>query len=245
MDGSVDGRNLMRRVFEIEADEARPGRDSVWRALGMDLDQEPSDRIGVMVDQAVEIFVDLARPRGLVESLTVEEFASIYEGTGSNAPETPLAVIYPKAAHLALIAATLGAEVSEKIEASFDTNDFAFGYILDAVASEGAEKAADAVQSRYIRALADERVTATAHLRYSPGYCGWHISGQKRLFERLRPEDIGVELNESFLMRPLKSISGVVVSGGKEIHLFRNDYPFCSECTTKSCRERLKLMFSC
>jgi hypothetical protein len=75
-------------------------------------------------------------------------------------------------------------------------------------------------------------------LLYSPGYCGWHISGQKKLFEFLRPERIDIRLNERFLMIPLKSISGVLVAGAAEIHHISERYPFCDHCQSPTCRER-------
>ncbi|MFQ5822943.1 MAG: vitamin B12 dependent-methionine synthase activation domain-containing protein [bacterium] len=77
-------------------------------------------------------------------------------------------------------------------------------------------------------------------LSYSPGYCGWHISGQKKLFQYLHPERIGISLNDSFLMSPLKSVTGVLVSGKKDIHFFESNYSFCRFCKTKSCRARMK-----
>ena len=73
---------------------------------------------------------------------------------------------------------------------------------------------------------------------YSPGYCGWHISAQERLFARLRPEQIGIRLNERFLMTPLKSISGVLVAGPARIHQVTGSYPFCAQCKSPACRER-------
>jgi hypothetical protein len=79
-----------------------------------------------------------------------------------------------------------------------------------------------------------------AVLGYSPGYCGWHISGQKKLFASLKPRKIGISLNEGFLMTPLKSVSGVLVGGKREIHLFTPNYSFCKSCKTHSCLPRMK-----
>ncbi|MCX6843389.1 MAG: hypothetical protein NTX53_14035 [candidate division WOR-3 bacterium] len=79
----------------------------------------------------------------------------------------------------------------------------------------------------------------TVFLRYSPGYCGWDITGQRQLFQALRPEEIGITLRESCLMEPLKSISGVLVAARPEVHRFDNTYPFCSACTTQTCRSRI------
>ena len=76
-------------------------------------------------------------------------------------------------------------------------------------------------------------------LSYSPGYCGWHISGQKKLFAFLHPEEIGIRLLDSFLMHPLKSVSGVFVCGPEDIHRFENGFAFCGECRHQTCRERI------
>jgi hypothetical protein len=76
-------------------------------------------------------------------------------------------------------------------------------------------------------------------LPYSPGYCGWHVSGQLALFDCLGPDEVGVELSESCLMRPLKSVSGVLVAAEPEVHTFVNDFPFCGDCVDHQCRERI------
>ncbi|MCK5274191.1 MAG: hypothetical protein KAR37_06065, partial [Alphaproteobacteria bacterium] len=72
-----------------------------------------------------------------------------------------------------------------------------------------------------------------------PGYCGWHVTGQRRLFDRLGADRIGVTLNSSCLMQPLKSVSGVLVIGPPSIHEFDNDFDFCALCSTYQCRSRI------
>jgi len=76
-------------------------------------------------------------------------------------------------------------------------------------------------------------------MRFSPGYCGWNVKGQKQLFEYLHPEEVGITLGESFLMTPLKSISGVLVAGQPDIFEFEDSYPFCKNCSSRTCRERI------
>ena len=86
--------------------------------------------------------------------------------------------------------------------------------MLDAIASERADRAAElagAIGSRRFRREGSTRRV----LPYSPGYCGWHVSGQRKLFDFLRPEEIGMTLNASCLMQPLKSVSGVLVAGAR------------------------------
>ena len=76
-------------------------------------------------------------------------------------------------------------------------------------------------------------------LAYSPGYCGWPTSGQRALFAALAPEEVGVTLNDSCLMTPVKSVSGVLVSAPAEAHRFRPDFPFCRACRRRECGRRM------
>ena len=229
----------MRTIPNIDAEEIRPTPEAVLGHLGGGSPHEASARVIEMVGQALEIFVNEAAPAGLFMDLMPIEFEQIYRGDGENTPRTPLAGIFPRAERLALFAVTVGPRVSDRIQALFDAGDFALGAVLDAVASEGTEQTGFALERCYLAALGQ----VPAHLRllrYSPGYCGWHISGQRALFKALDPEEIGITLSPSCLMTPLKSISGVMVGGPGEIHDFVADYPFCVTCTDKGCRARIR-----
>jgi hypothetical protein len=235
---------MMKEIVQIQVQKIIPDRRSILNSIGASAADNPEQRITNLIDKAMEIYVQGVSPVGIIREISIDEFASIYEGKGENEPETPLAEIFPKAVDLALFAVTLGQQLSDKISDDFKDNEIARGYVLDAVASEGAELAADAVQGRYHSHLLEigSIEENTELLRYSPGYCGWHVSGQEKLFECLKPGEIGITLNESYLMEPLKSISGVIVSGERDIHLFENDFPFCAGCSAKSCLERFKLI---
>ena len=127
-----------------------------------------------------------------------------------NAPETPLGVIFPRADHLHLFAFTLGARISREIERLFQAHDFALGVRAGRRGFAAADNAGREAESwdPECQARQDRDQAFGSVLLYSPGYCGWHISGQKKLFECLRPERIGIRLNARFLMKPLKSLSG-------------------------------------
>jgi len=147
--------------------------------------------------------------------------------------------VYPRAEALALFAGTLGEPVCLEIQDLFAGAQFALGYMLDAVASTAADRLADLAAARFRQALGGRGSAGTRIIPYSPGYCGWPTRGQGSLFERLRPGDIGISLNDSFLMWPLKSVSGVLLAGPLEAHTFEADFPFCDDCATHECRARL------
>lgn len=245
----------MEAIVAPEASEILPDAREVAAALGMgwtaagaasEAGSEPDERaraqrIEILIARALEMAADLLAPAGLWREVTRAEFAAVYAGAGKNAPRTPLAAIYPRAEGIALFAATLGAAVSERMARLFAEREFALAATLDAATSLAAEGAAEAVLARYRDRLEARGALrpGTRLLRYSPGYCGWHLSGQPALFAVLRPERIGLALRESHLMEPLKSVSGVIVGGPEEIHRFNDDFPFCSECRSRSCRARM------
>ncbi len=231
----------MREIVHIPFKEIAPDAASVIEARGAAPGVERSEKLAETAEKACALLGELSEPIGVLADIKVEEFAAVYEGERLNEPATPLADVFPKADDLALFAVTVGPAVSDKITDLFDASEFALGYLLDAAASGAADAAAEFVERYYERRLEyDGRLgPASGILRYSPGYCGWDISGQKKLFEYLKPEEIGITLRDSYLMEPLKSVSGVIAAGPAEIHDFEMTYSFCRDCVTKSCRERI------
>lgn len=200
-------------------------------------------RTEALLHEAREQFQQLARPTALIGELSHDQFAEVYQGEGLNRPDDPLARIYPRSEKLFLFVATVGPVVSSEIERLISEGDLAEGSLLDSVASEAADCLAELVQNDVARPiLKGERSVTDGVMRYSPGYCGWHISGQKRLFEFLEPDRIGVTINERFLMQPLKSVSGLILIGEKSIFEFENSFAFCSDCRNPSCQERYEQM---
>ena len=130
---------------------------------------------------------------------------------------------------------TLGEEVSDHISECFAAGDGADGYILDQIASIAADQLVQIARRRY----ADGASSGAAVLPYSPGYCGWNVTGQRALFARLEPADLGISLNESCLMHPIKSVSGVLVAAPIEAHDFSPSFPCCAVCTTFNCEKRV------
>ncbi|MDH4209846.1 MAG: hypothetical protein OEV79_00135 [candidate division WOR-3 bacterium] len=228
-------------MIEIRKQEIIPSQEDAFALQGISSGSKVSSNIILLFDQAVKIFAEHAQPVGIIAEISKNDFGIIYAGEGRNETDTPVAEIFQKADRLALFATTVGQGLHDKINELFVNKDFALGSMLDSVASAGVEKAADVLEaffgSTVTRGIEDDKNIAV--MRYSPGYCGWHVSGQRKLFEYLKPEEIGITLRASYLMEPLKSASGVFIAGGVDIHFFADTYSFCSQCETHSCRERM------
>jgi hypothetical protein len=231
----------MRTVVRFDLEEAIAPESDVLRAQGLPHGSALPARVRATLDAAFEEFRGLAVPVGIVEDLPGEDFMALYAGEGCNPPDSPLPEIVRKAEALALYAATVGEPAGSRTSELFAEHDVALGYLLDTVASAAADRLSYLLAGRFAdRLVAEGRPPEAAKvLPYSPGYCGWHVSGQRRLFARLHPDEIGVRLNDRFLMTPLKSVSGILVAGTADAHRFRADHPFCEACATHECARRM------
>ena len=234
----------MNEIITSTAEEVAPARAAIFENQGIPEGEVVNEEVEAIYGQALALFAEVAEPVGILATISKPDFEVVYQGEVQNEPATPVADIFSRADHLALFAVTVGKRIGEEIGGRFCVNDSAVGSMLDSVASAAADKLAGAIESRYRTSLQQGKQTGRdmAVLRYSPGYCGWHVSGQKKLFEFLRPEKIGITLRDSYLMDPLKSVSGVVIAGPREIHDFEDTYPFCSQCGDRGCRERIRAL---
>jgi len=73
--------------------------------------------------------------------------------------------------------------------------------------------------------------------RFSPGYCGWHLTGQKELFRLLGGSPCDIELSDVCLMMPIKSISGVIGMGPE---VTEKKYG-CQYCELETCYKRKQI----
>jgi hypothetical protein len=139
-----------------------------------------------------------------------------------------------KAESAALFLCTAGEEIGKMSRQAMKSDDLLEGYIYDVVGSEIVEAAADLMQSNLEKAMASEGRKITN--RFSPGYCGWDVTEQHKLFQLMPDNYCGIRLTASALMVPEKSISGMIGIGKNVKHL-----PYtCSICDMKDCIYRRK-----
>jgi cobalamin-dependent methionine synthase I len=130
---------------------------------------------------------------------------------------------------VAIFMCTAGKELGLRSSRLMKEGDFIRGYVYDIVGSEIVEAAADLMQADLEKnaLLQGHKITN----RYSPGYCGWDVVEQKKLFTLLSGEFCGIRLTESALMDPVKSVSGIIGIGA---NVRFNPYT-CQMCNMKNC----------
>lgn len=163
----------------------------------------------------------LLEPRARFLPLAEADLAGMF---GEGTPVEAIARRGDRWAFLGTIGAALEGRVRERLAAGM----FLEGVLLDAAGSIAVESLCDRVEAR----VAEGGSAA----RFSPGYCGWQLQGQRRLFALLRPGEIGVRLLPSLLMEPLKSVSGIVVRAAPED--LRVPTEECESCDARGCVRR-------
>ena len=134
-----------------------------------------------------------------------------------------------KAERIAVFLCTAGPEIGIRSRAAMKDGDLLTGYVYDMIGSEVVEAAVDLMQESLQKAMAAEGKKITN--RYSPGYCGWDVAEQHKLFQLMPDNYCGIKLNDSALMNPEKSVSGFIGLGE---HVRYNPYT-CRLCDMKDC----------
>jgi len=144
-----------------------------------------------------------------------------------------------KSDSVAIFLCTAGEEIGICSRKAMKDRDFLKGYIYDIIGSEIVEAAADLMQSDLEKAIINSGKKITN--RYSPGYCGWDVAEQHKLFQLLPQNYCGIKLTPSALMDPVKSISGIIGIGE---NVKNNPYTcrMCNQedCVYRSVREKMK-----
>ncbi len=125
-----------------------------------------------------------------------------------------------KSEKIALFLCTAGPGIGEWSKKLFSQDETLKGYIIDVVGSEIVEAAMDKIQNSLETEMKGQDLSITN--RYSPGYCGWNVSEQQKLFTFFPENFCGIKLSDTSLMYPIKSISGII-GIGKEVK--KNNYP--------------------
>lgn len=197
----------MPDVLTLPAADITVDHERVLRAMGYPRGDAASRAVLDGLPEWADGVVERARPRAVWRTVEVAvENGRVGVVGGPVFHGKLLARTMRPAGRVLLLLVTVGEEVSNWIRERMAQEPLA-GVGADAVASELVEAAADRFEEMAARAAGHESYRT---LRFSPGYCDWRVDELPALLGIVEPARIGVTLTSGGMMKPTKSIAGMV-----------------------------------
>ena len=211
--------------------------DVVLRGQGADpaAIRKRSPSLVESAERALEEGSQLLQPRVIARRLLIEDLYHErlkLEGDGILSGGL-LAQHMGGAQEVVIVLSTVGEALERRAE-KVSKEDAVYGLALDGVGSAGVEALANAVCAHFEEEATDKDYQVTIPL--SPGMVGWPVEkGQPQIFDLLDAGEIGVQLNESMMMVPRKSLT-FVLGIGRELMAGGRTCDYCS--LKETCRYR-------
>lgn len=129
------------------------------------------------------------------------------------------------------LAATVGPDIVQEIDAMFHQGNYSDAILLDAAATTAVEQVADDLEK-----ILKEKYKGQGFEflpRFSPGYGDWNLTFQKELHRLSGAKEIGVSLTDSCMLEPRKSITAVIGLKPNETTLSKKKS--CQTCAKQDC----------
>lgn len=209
---------------------------SAKERLGKISEGETKEAVLTHLKEALKTAGPLAKPRIASVRKEIARFhaTSIELKGGMILSSKELASHMKGARDLCVFLVTIGKDLEDAASSYMKDGDHLTGYLLDRIGSFAVESLAKNAEEELRRALSPEELSVS--MRFSPGYCDWHIEEQFKLAQILNFEEIGVTLTKGCMMIPKKSISAVAGIGPKK--LFAKIKSPCALCNMKFCDYR-------
>jgi hypothetical protein len=213
-------------------------RKNLIKRLGGRKGRAFSRSLGIKVHNSVRTLYRLMNPCLMFtkERIKRVEGGSVYLHGGRTLKSTKLSRALRDSEELICFVTTIGEEIDFEIKGMIQQGHLSEAFILDALGSVAVENVAEQFHRRMQRQCNENDKAVT--LRFSPGYCDWPIEEQRKLFEMFDSNTAGIELKDSCLMVPRKSISAVFgvypVNGGSA----PCPYNPCLDCSKIDCPSR-------
>ncbi len=189
-------------------------RTRIYRRLGYRRGvTEITDKRAAEVEKYISEALNLIRLRGTGRRLPLQDKNEaqivLGGGTGDEVLQSRrLSRFFGECQEAVLMGATAGHEIMAAIAEDTDGGHLTRGVVLDATASEMVDAALDWIMSYFARVLRRERKALTEK-RFSAGYGDFQLENQQTMFRLLELERIEVQITETFLLVPEKSVTAL------------------------------------
>jgi hypothetical protein len=197
-----------------------------------------SSRVSMKIEQMKKIFRKRLRPQLFYRRIPVQAVKddSVHLGDGQVLKSRKLSRVMKDCKDVICFVATIGPSVETEIKKLMDKKKLSEAYILDSMGSVAVEDIVEKFHTNMGNNLRAKEQGVT--FRFSPGYCDWPIADQKKLFSIFNAQKLDVHLNDSCIMQPRKSISGIFGLLPLNSAPCRGPCNPCDECNKRGCIAR-------
>lgn len=128
--------------------------------------------------------------------------------TGHKLESRQLSALLANSDEVILMASTVGEKVVQRISEEISSGDATLGAIMDAVASQTADKGLEWMLN-YLATVTRREGKKITQRRYSPGYGDLALENQKMIFDLLQLDKVGLALTEKYMLVPEKSVIAI------------------------------------
>ncbi|MDR0915493.1 MAG: hypothetical protein LBM22_02300 [Endomicrobium sp.] len=149
------------------------------------------------------------------ERLLLNKNASITTDNGYNIKSYDVSKLLKDCFKIYGIVVTIGIHLENKVHYFINRSDLFHAVVLDAAGSVAVENVITSLNDQIKQYESNHNNLITK--RYSPGYGDWLLNKNQSLLDWLGASKIGIHINNSFQMKPEKSISAILgVAKSKE-----------------------------
>lgn len=206
------------------------GREFLTKLMGGKL----VPRMEEMLEDKREICKDTLRPSAIYDTFDIKSVEGdlVYFKSGHIFNGPNISKILKGSETASILIYTLGKKIDDIIKKEQNAGDTLGTIIMDAVTTSMLGIAGEHIY----KIMKDSNILQkgyNATCKYSPGQYKWTIEEQKELFNMVDGSKIGVHLNDSFLMIPFKSVSGVYGFGPED--KINKTRVACDLCPRENC----------
>ncbi|MEA2022592.1 MAG: vitamin B12 dependent-methionine synthase activation domain-containing protein [Candidatus Caldatribacteriota bacterium] len=217
-------------------------KDEVLRYQGYNKRKviKPKKIILQIIEEEIERACNLYKPQGIYDSFKIKSMSFSkkrvdLENHFSFSFNNSVTDFLKGADYLVLGVVTIGDILEDKISEYFNRKEYPRGLALDTIGTVAVRYLSQYVISIICRESKEKNLQTTK--RFTPGTAEWDISEQKYIFEMIPAYKIGVELTNSFMMTPQKSLSWAIGVGKNILRLSKDDNS-CRICQAIDCQYR-------
>lgn len=168
------------------------------------------DQIVRMVEEEISGAASIVTPRATYHTLAYDaEEHIVYNKEGKlQLLGASICGHLIKCTKVTLFTCTIGPAIDPLVDTCFKAGEFTRALVLDAIGSAAVEYTADTL-NQYLHAAAYRQQYSLVS-RFSPGYGGWDLTIQKDLVDLAGGTAIGIEVTDTSLLIPRKSVSGII-----------------------------------